>query len=72
MPKENISNNIRQLRFEKGEITQQELATRTGCARQTIIMLEQGRYVPSLALALRIPQAFESPVDDIFTLDSAE
>ena len=60
------------MRFERGEITQQELATRTGCTRQTIIMLEQGRYVPSLALALRIAQAFELPVDDIFTLDNAE
>ena len=72
MPKANITNNIRRLRFEKGEITQQDLATRAGCTRQTIIMLEQGRYVPSLALALRIAQAFELPVDDIFTLDGAE
>ena len=72
MPKANIKNKIRQLRFEKGEMTQQALATRIGCTRQTIIMLEQGRYVPSLALALRIAQAFELPVDDIFTLESAE
>ncbi|MFC1777957.1 helix-turn-helix transcriptional regulator [Pseudomonadota bacterium] len=53
-------------------MTQQALANRIGCTRQTIIMLEQGRYVPSLALALRIAQAFELPVDDIFTLESAE
>jgi len=72
MPKANIKNKIRQLRFEKGEMTQQALANRIGCTRQTIIMLEQGRYVPSLALALRIAQAFELPVDDIFTLESAE
>ena len=72
MPKANIQNKIRMLRFEKDEMTQQELANRIGCTRQTIIMLEQGRYVPSLALALRIAQAFELPVDDIFTLESAE
>lgn len=72
MPKANIKNEIRRLRFEKGEMTQQELADRTGCTRQTIIMLEQGRYVPSLALALRIAYAFGISVDDIFTLDQSE
>jgi putative transcriptional regulator len=72
MPKANIANIIRQLRFIKGEMTQQGLADQIGCTRQTIIMLEQGRYVPSLALALRIAEAFELSVDDIFTLESAE
>ena len=69
MPKANISNEVRRLRFEQGEMTQQELADRSGCTRQTVIMLEQGRYVPSLALALRIAQAFTVSVDDIFTLE---
>jgi DNA-binding XRE family transcriptional regulator len=31
-------------------------------------MLEQGRYVPSLALALKIAEVFALPVEDIFTL----
>jgi putative transcriptional regulator len=64
-----ISNTIRQLRFEHGEMTQQELADAAGCTRQTIIMLEQGRYVPSLALALKISEIFDTPVEDIFTLE---
>ena len=68
MPKAEIKNDIRRLRFEHGEMTQQELADRIGCTRQTIIMLEQGRYVPSLALALKIGQVFAMPVEDIFTL----
>ena len=68
MPKAEISNDIRRLRFEHGEMTQQQLADRVGCTRQTIIMLEQGRYVPSLALALKIGQVFRMPVEDIFTL----
>jgi len=72
MPKAKIANRIRQLRFIKGELTQQGLADQIGCTRQTIIMLEQGRYVPSLALALRIAEAFELSVDDIFTLEGAE
>ena len=66
MPKAEIRNDIRRLRFEHGEMTQQELADRIGCTRQTIIMLEQGRYVPSLALALKIGEVFAMPVEDIF------
>ena len=68
MPKAEIRNNIRRLRFEHGEMTQQELADRVGCTRQTIIMLEQGRYVPSLALALKIGEVFAMPVEEIFEL----
>lgn len=70
MPKARISNAVRRLRFEHGEMTQQQLADRVGCTRQTVIMLEQGRYVPSLALALRIAQVFACPVDDIFRLEN--
>ena len=68
-PKANIQNEVRRLRFENGEMTQQELAERIGCTRQTVIMLEQGRYVPSLALALRMAQVFATPVEQIFSLD---
>lgn len=49
-------------------MTQQALADRIGCTRQTVIMLEQGRYVPSLALAMKIAQVFGLPVEDIFSL----
>ena len=69
MAKAVISNTIRQLRFAHGEMTQQQLADAAGCTRQTIIMLEQGRYVPSLALALRIAAVFDTAVEDIFTLE---
>jgi putative transcriptional regulator len=69
MPKARISNTVRALRFQHDEMTQQELADRIGCTRQTIIMLEQGRYVPSLALALRIAQTFSTPLEAIFTLE---
>jgi putative transcriptional regulator len=48
--KSSIKNQIRRLRFEIGEMTQQEHAARVGCTRQTIIMLKQKRYVPSLVL----------------------
>jgi putative transcriptional regulator len=66
MAKARIANHIRRLRFEHGEMTQQELANLVGCTRQTIIVLEQERYVPSLALAFRIASVFEKTVEDVF------
>lgn len=68
MAKEVINNNIRRLRFEQGEMTQQELSDLCGCTRQTIIALEKGKYVPSLVLALKIARVFGKTVDDVFQL----
>ena len=66
MAKAEIGNQVRRLRFEQGEMTQQELADRAGCTRQTIVSLERGKYVPSLALAFRIARVFGRSVDDVF------
>ena len=66
MPKAQITNRIRQLRFEHGEMTQQELASRVGCTRQTIIVLEKERYVPSLSLAFAIARVFSLPIEGVF------
>ena len=68
MAKEKINNHIRKLRFEQGEMTQQELADLCGCTRQTIIALEQEKYVPSLILAIKIARVFGKTVDEIFQL----
>jgi putative transcriptional regulator len=68
MAKEKIINQIRKLRFEQGEMTQQQLANFCGCTRQTIISLEQERYVPSLILAIKIARVFGKTVDDVFQL----
>jgi len=68
MAKEKINNQIRKLRFEQGEMTQQQLANFCGCTRQTIISLEQERYVPSLILAIKIAKVFSKTVDDVFQL----
>lgn len=65
----NLTNQIRRLRFEHNEMTQQELASQVGVTRQTIIALEAGRYVPSLLLALRIARAFNVRVEDVFQLE---
>ena len=68
MPKAEISNRIRRLRFDHDEMTQQDLADRVGCSRQTIVLLEQERYVPSLALAMRIARVFDEAVEAVFEL----
>ena len=61
-----IENRIRRLRFDHGEMTQEELARRAGCTRQTIIALEQGKYVPSIGLAFRIARAFGVTLEEVF------
>ncbi len=62
-----IGNTIRRLRFEHGEMTQEELGRRVGCTRQTVIALEQGKYLPSLELAFKIARVFGVGVEDVFS-----
>lgn len=61
-----IKNQIRRLRFDHDEMTQEELASRAGCTRQTIIALEQGKYVPSVELAFRIARVFGVTLEEVF------
>ena len=64
-----LVNSIRSLRFNNGEMTQQQLADAAGCTRQTIVLLEQSRYVPSLVLAMRIARVFGVAVESVFRLE---
>jgi putative transcriptional regulator len=64
--KPRISNQIRRLRFEHGEMTQQELADAIGLTRQTVIAIEKNRYSPSLEAAFRIAGVFGVPLDEVF------
>ena len=52
-----IANNIRRLRFEADEMTQEELGRRIGMTRQTIAAIEQRKYAPSLEAAFRIARS---------------
>jgi putative transcriptional regulator len=70
VPKIQISNRIRELRFTAGELTQQTLADRVGITRQTIVALEQGKYYPSLELAFRIAETFGVGVEEVFQRQS--
>lgn len=61
-----LANQIRRLRFEHGEMTQEALARATGVTRQTIIALEAGKYAPSLELAFRLAREFGVNVEEVF------
>ncbi len=61
-----LGNNLRELRQNRGGITQLELANRVGVTRQTIIAIEANRYSPSLEVAFMIARALEVGVEDVF------
>lgn len=61
-----ITNQIRRLRFEYGEMTQADLAERIGVTRQTVVAIEAGKYGPSLEAAFRIARVFGVGVEDVF------
>jgi putative transcriptional regulator len=63
-----LENNIKLMRFKKNQITQEELANKVSVSRQTIIAIEQGRFNPSVKLALGMAAFFECNVEEIFYL----
>ena len=69
MAQTELKNQIRRLRFDHGEMTQQQLADKAGVTRQTILAIEAGKYAPSLPLAFRIARAFGTTVEDVFQYD---
>ena len=71
-PEPEIKNYIRRLRFEHGEMTQDQLAKQAGVTRHTIMALEAGKYFPSLLLAFRIARVFAVPVEQVFEYDATE
>ena len=66
-----IRNRIRRLRFGNGEMTQRELARRSGCTRQTIHAIEAAKYGPSLELAFKIADVFGVGVEEVFQYEDS-
>ena len=62
---------IRRLRFDRGEMTQQELAEQVGVTRQTIIAIEKEKFVPSVKLALELASALGVPFEQLFWLEES-
>ncbi|HBS85980.1 MAG: transcriptional regulator [Bacteroidetes bacterium GWF2_38_335] len=69
MGKFTINNNIRKLRFYNSEMTQKDLADKTGVTRQTIVAIENGKYFPTLELAFRIAKVFNVPLHEVFSYE---
>ncbi len=65
-----LVNTIRRLRFEKDETTQAELANAIGVTRQTIYFIEKGKVMPSVMIAFKIAQYFNTTVDQVFFVKS--
>jgi len=61
-----ITNNIRRLRFEHNEMTQQALADAIKVSRQTVVAIEKGKYSPSLEVAFKIAEVFSIPINEVF------
>lgn len=66
-----IENHLGTLRQKRG-ISAAQLAKTVGVTRQTIYAMEAGSYIPNTAVALRLAQALEVKVEDLFTLPQAE
>lgn len=66
-----LTNTVRRLRFDAGEMTQAELAKCIGVTRQTVVAIEKGKYAPSLEVAFRIAAVFGKPLEEVFIFDPA-
>ncbi len=71
MKRYTIQNNIRRLRFNHDEMTQQQLAEKVHVTRQTIAAIEKNKYSPSLELAFKISQVFETSLEDVFSFEES-
>ncbi len=67
-PRQDIISHLRRHRLLANEMTQQELADKVGVTRQTILAIEKGKYSPSVGLALRLAEVFETAVEQLFEL----
>lgn len=65
-----LTNDIRERRAEQG-LSQAQLAESMSVSRQTINSIENGRYVPSLPLALALARYFKTTVEEVFDDGSA-
>jgi len=67
-----LKNNLRKYRFNNEQITQLKLAEKLEVSRQTILAIENGRFNPSVKLALKIASLFQCNVEDLFYLEEDE
>ncbi len=63
---------IRRFRFERGELSQQQLADMVSVSRQTIVSIERGDYAPSVKLALLLAKVLDTTVEELFALEEKD
>ena len=63
---------LRRFRFERGELSQQQLADMVGVSRQTVVAIERGNYSPSVKLALLLAKKLETTVEELFELEEGD
>ena len=63
---------LRKFRFERGELSQQQLADMVSVSRQTIVSIERGDYSPSVKLALLLAEKLETTVEELFELEEKD
>ena len=61
--------NIIKLARVENDLTQDQLAEKVGCTRQTIGLIEAGKFNPSLQLCLAIARALNKSLDDLFWIE---
>lgn len=66
-----MTNSLRVARAER-RMTQQQLADAVGVSRQTIHAIENGKFIPSTLLALKIARCFDRPVEALFRLEEGD
>ena len=67
-----MKTNLRRFRFERGELSQQQLAEMVSVSRQTIVSIEKGNYAPSVKLALLLAQVLKTTVEELFILEEED
>ena len=66
-----MKNRLEEIRKERG-IKQEELAAALEVSRQTIGLLENGRYNPSITLAFKLARYFNMSIEDIFIYEEGK
>jgi putative transcriptional regulator len=64
-----MKTNLRRFRFERGELSQQQVANMVRISRQTVVSIEKGDYAPSVKLALLLAEKLETTVEQLFILE---
>ncbi|MCX6832681.1 MAG: helix-turn-helix domain-containing protein [candidate division Zixibacteria bacterium] len=67
-----MKTNLRRFRFDRGELSQQQLAEMVSVSRQTIVSIERGDYAPSVKLALLLAKKLETTVEELFVLEDRD